>query len=165
MAERVRHEVADILRFHMQMVAAGYEGASDADNLRRHPAFRPAFGRLPNDAALCSQPTISRLENLPTAPSLLCMGRAMVELYCSSFRQVPRRIVLDIDDAFDPAHGGQQLQPIVIFDAAGRLLAAMLGPAKRPSGQDRKAAKEVCIARVPARERGVGLAGDQLWTN
>jgi len=33
-----------------------------------------------------------RLENLPDARSLLRVGRAMVELYCESFRQIPRRI-------------------------------------------------------------------------
>ena len=30
----------------------------------------------------------------------------MVGLYCDSFRQVPRRISLDIDDTFDAVHGG-----------------------------------------------------------
>ena len=67
----------------------------------------------------------------------------MVGLYCASFRQVPRRIVLDVDDTFDAVHGGQQLrlfnayydeysfQPIVVFDGEGRPVAAMLrsGPA------------------------------------
>ena len=38
------------------------------------------------------------------------MGRAMVDLYCTSFRQVPRRIVLDVDDTFDAVHGGQQMR-------------------------------------------------------
>ena len=38
------------------------------------------------------------------------MGYAMVDFYCDSFRHVPRRIVLDIDDTFDAAHGGQQLR-------------------------------------------------------
>ena len=33
-------------------------------------------------ADLCSQPTISRLENLPDARALLRMGRAMVDHYC-----------------------------------------------------------------------------------
>ena len=70
----------------------------------------------------------------------------MVDLYCASFRQVPRRIVLDIDDTFDAVHGGQQLrlfnahhdeygfQPIVVFDGEGRFVAAVLRPAKRPKG-------------------------------
>jgi hypothetical protein len=40
---------------------------NDADRLRGDPMFKLAMGRLPDDADLCSQPTISRLENLPEA--------------------------------------------------------------------------------------------------
>jgi len=86
--ERVIHPVADILRFRMLMIAAGYEDGNDADSLRHDPAFKLALGRLPDGAALCSQPTISRLENLPRPRDLLRMGQAMVGLYCASFRQV-----------------------------------------------------------------------------
>ena len=79
------------------------------------------------------------------------MGRAMVDLYCASFRQVPKRIVLDIDDTFDAVHGGQQLrlfnahydeygfQPIVVFDGEGRFVSAVLRPAKRPRGVEIRA--------------------------
>jgi hypothetical protein len=95
---------------------------------------------------LCSQSTVSRLENLPDLRALLRLGRALVEQYCSSFRAVPKRIVLDIDDTFDRVHGGQQLrlfnayyddygfQPIVVFDGEGRFVTALLRPGKRPSG-------------------------------
>ena len=76
------------------------------------------------------------------------MGRAMVDLYCASFHQVPKRIVLDIDDTFDAVHGEQQLrlfnahydeygfQPIVVFDGEGRFITAVLRPAKRPKGTE-----------------------------
>jgi Transposase DDE domain group 1 len=37
------------------------------------------------------------------------MMAALVELFCDSFAQVPRRIVLDIDDTLDRVHGRQQL--------------------------------------------------------
>jgi hypothetical protein len=72
-------------------------------------------------------------------------------LYCASFKQVPKRIVLDIDDTFDAVHGGQQLrlfnahydeygfQPIVVFDGGGRFVAAVLRPAKRPKGTEVRA--------------------------
>jgi hypothetical protein len=145
--ERVRHELDEIIRIRMLMIAAGYEDGNDADSLRSDPMFKLAMGRLPDDADLCSQPTISRLENLPDARALLRMGHAMVDHYCESFRQVPRRITLDIDDTFDAVHGGQQLrlfnahydeygfQPIVVFDEAGRMIAAVLRPASRPSGR------------------------------
>src|SRR3978361_1714700 len=68
--ERVRHGVAEILRFRMLMIAAGYEDGNDADSLRHDPIFKLALDRLPNDAALCSQPTISRLA-APPAPARL----------------------------------------------------------------------------------------------
>jgi hypothetical protein len=149
--ERVRHRLAAILRFRMLMIAAGYEDGNDADSLRHDPVFKLALDGLPDGAALCSQPTISRLENLPDVRALLRMARAMVGLYCGSFRQVPRRIVLDIDDTFDAVHGEQQLrlfnayydeygfQPIVVFDGEGRPVAAMLRPARRPTGAEARA--------------------------
>jgi hypothetical protein len=146
--ERVRHGIATILRFRLLMIAAGYEDGNDADALRHDPVFKLALDQLPAGAALCSQPTISRLENLPDLCALLRMARAMVGLYCDSFRQVPRRIVLDVDDTFDAVHGEQQLrlfnahydeygfQPIVVFDGEGRPVTAMLRPARRPSGRE-----------------------------
>src|SRR6516225_9225631 len=60
--------------------------------------------------------------------------------------ELPKRIVLDIDDTFDRVHGSQQLrlfnayyddygfQPIVVFDAEGRFVIALLRPGKRPRG-------------------------------
>ena len=144
---RVVHGLDEIIRTRMLMIAAGYEDGNDADRLRRDPMLKLAMGHLPDDGDLCSQPTISRLENLPDARALLRMGRAMVDHYCQSFRQVPRRIVLDVDDTFDAVHGGQQLrlfnahhdeygfQPMVVFDGDGRMVAAVLRPARRPSGK------------------------------
>jgi hypothetical protein len=39
--------------------------------------FKMALDLAPSDRELCSQSTISRLENLPDARALLRMGRAM----------------------------------------------------------------------------------------
>jgi len=146
MPEKVVHRLAEIIRFRMLMIAAGYEDGNDANTLRGDPMFKLALDRLPSGEELCSQSTVSRLENLPDRRALLRLGRALVEQYCSSFRAVPRRIVLDIDDTFDRVHGGQQLrlfnayyddygfQPIVVFDGEGRFVTALLRPGKRPSG-------------------------------
>jgi hypothetical protein len=145
---QVVHPIADIVRFRMLMIAAGYEDGNDADVLRHDPMFKLAMGRLPTSEPLCSQSTISRLENLPDRRSLLRMGYGMIDFYCDSFRQVPRRIVLDIDDHFDAAHGEQELRvfnahydehgfsPIVVFDGDGRLVGAVLRSAQRPSGRE-----------------------------
>jgi hypothetical protein len=146
MPEKVVHRLAQIIRFRLLMIAAGYEDGNDADALRRDPMFKLALDRLPWGDDLCSQSTISRLENLPDRRALLRLGRALVDQYCSSFRTVPKRIVLDIDDTFDRVHGGQQLrlfnayhddygfQPIVVFDGEGRFVSVLLRPGKRPSG-------------------------------
>ena len=149
--DQITHSLADIIRFRLLMIAAGYEDGNDASSLRSDPMFKIALDLSPSDRELCSQSTISRLENLPDARALLRMGRAMVDLYCESFKQVPKRITLDIDDTFDPVHGGQQLrlfnahydeygfQPIVVFDGEGRFITAVLRPAKRPGGKEIRA--------------------------
>jgi hypothetical protein len=54
--------------------------------------FKMALDLTPSDRELCSQSTISRLENLPDVRALMRMGRAMVDLYCDSFAKVPKRI-------------------------------------------------------------------------
>ncbi|NLH80099.1 MAG: IS1380 family transposase [Phyllobacteriaceae bacterium] len=151
-ADRVIHSFAEIIRFRLLMIAAGYEDGNDATSLRHDPIFKMALDQLPETGRTpCSQSTISRLENLPDVRALLSMGRSMVDLYCASFRQVPGCITLDIDDTFDTVHGGQQLrlfnahydeygfQPIVVFDGDGRFVASVLRPAKRPKGVEIRA--------------------------
>jgi hypothetical protein len=90
-----------------------------------------------------------RLENLPSATALKRMMAAMVELFCDSFEQVPRRIVLDIDDTEDRVHGRQQLSlfhahydgrcflPIHVYEAiSGKPVAVILRPGKTPDGAE-----------------------------
>ncbi len=108
--DRVQHELAEMIRYRALLIAAGYPDGNDCDALKSDPAFKMAVGRLPESGKdLCSQPTISRLENLPGPTALKRMMAAMVDLFCDSFDQVLRRILLDIDDTEDRVHGGQQL--------------------------------------------------------
>lgn len=148
--DRIRHTLAEIIRFRTLMIAAGYPDANDSDALRADPAFKMAVGRLPESGAdLCSQPTISRLENLPGRVALIRMMAGMIDLFCDSFAGVPRRIVLDIDDTEDRVHGAQQLslfnayhdsrcfQPIHIYEATtGKPVAVILRPGKTPDGTE-----------------------------
>ena len=148
--DRIQHTVAEMIRFRAFLIAAGYEDANDCDALRADPAFKMAVGRLPESGAeLCSQPTISRLENLPGPVALKRMMAAMVDLFCDSFDDVPRRLVLDIDDTEDRVHGGQQLAlfhahydsrcflPIHIYEATtGKPVAVILRPGKTPAGAE-----------------------------
>lgn len=162
--ERIRHGLAEMIRFRALAIAAGYADANDCDALRSDPAFKIAVGRLPESGAdLCSQPTMSRLENLPSRVALCRMMAAMVELFCDSFAVPPRRIVLDIDDTKDSVHGGQQLalfnahydsrcfQPVHIYEAiSGKPVAVILRPGKTPGGVEVRTILSHVMRRIRA---------------
>jgi hypothetical protein len=163
--ERVRHTLLDMIRFRVLLIAAGYPDANDCDALRTDPAFKMALGKAPESGPdLCSQPTMSRLENLPGTTALKRMMAAMVELFCASFEEVPNRIVLDIDDTCDPAHGRQQLAvfhahydercflPIHVYEATtGKPVAVILRPGRTPDGAEVVLVLRHVIRRIRAR--------------
>src|SRR6478672_10554063 len=61
---KIAERLAAMIRYRALLIAAGYPDGNDCDALRCDPAFKIAVGRLPESGAdLCSQPTISRLEN------------------------------------------------------------------------------------------------------
>ncbi len=148
--QRVAHGMADILRARIFAIACGYEDANDLDRLSTDPAFKLACGRLPDSGIdLCSQPTCSRLENLPDLRTVIRLGGMLVDLWLSSYAAPPESITLDIDDTVDVVHGHQQLSlfnsyydercflPIHIYDAAtGRPVAMLLRPGKTPTGKE-----------------------------
>src|SRR5947207_11518490 len=142
--ERVVHRLAEIIRFRMLMIGAGYEDGNDADALRRDPMFKLALDRLPAGEELCSQSTISRLENLPDRRALLRLGRALVEQYCGSFRAVPKRIGLDIDDTFDRCmalSSSACLMPTMTITASSRSSSLMGRPLCHRCAAARQAAE------------------------
>ena len=160
--ECIGHTIADMLRFRMFAIAAGYEDADDCDALRTDPIFKLAVGRGPRTGEpLCSQPTMSRLENAVSRITLARLQAALIDQFCASWAKVPARIVLDIDDTWDAVHGGQQLAffnahhdgygylPIHIYEASSaKLVAAILRPGKTPTGHEvRKILKHV-IRRI-----------------
>src|SRR5438874_3181291 len=167
----VDHTIAEMIRFRALLIAAGYPDGNDCDALKSDPAFKMAVGRLPQSGAdLCSQPTISRLENLPGPVALKRMMAAMVELFCDTFERVPRRIVLDIDDTEDRVHGGQQLAlfnahydsrcflPIHIYEATtGKPVAIILRPGKTPDGAEVTLVPHHVIGHIRARWPAVDI--------
>ena len=148
--DRIIHSLTDILRARIFAIACGYEDADDLDRLRSDPAFKLACGRLPDTGAdLCSQPTCSRIENLPDLRTVIRLGHVLVDLWLSSYAAPPRSVTLDIDDTLDVVHGHQQLSlfnahydercflPIHIYDTAtGRPVAVILRPGKTPTGRE-----------------------------
>jgi len=56
--------LSELIRQRIFQICQGYEDADDCDHFRFDPAFLTAVGKVPgSDAALASQPTMSRLEN------------------------------------------------------------------------------------------------------
>jgi hypothetical protein len=161
---RIDHTMVEMLRLRMFLIAAGYEDTDDCDSLRTDPIFKMAVGRLPESGnALCSQPTMSRLENAPSKIEIVRMMAAMVDLFCGSWARPPETIMLDIDDTLDRVHGHQQLSlfnahydercflPIHIYEAgSGKPVAVILRAGKTPGGSEvRTVIKHVvrCIRR------------------
>jgi hypothetical protein len=160
--DSIVHTPEEMLRLRMFAIAAGYEDANDCTTLRHDPVFKMAVGHAPESGdALCSQPTLSRLENAPSKTEIARLMGAMVDLFCESFRRTPASITLDIDDTFDAVHGGQQLSlfnahydercflPIHIYEAgSGKPVAAILREGKTPDGVEVRAVIKHVTRRI-----------------
>jgi len=59
--DQITHSLADIIRFRLLMIAAGYEDGNDTNCVRSDPMFKMALDLTTSDRELCSQSTISRL--------------------------------------------------------------------------------------------------------
>ena len=159
---RIDHAIVEMLRLRMFLIAAGYEDGDDCDRLRTDPVFKMAVGRPPESGeVLCSQPTISRLENAPSKIEVARMMAAMVDLFCASWPRPPEAIMLDIDDTLDRVHGHQQLSlfnahddercflPIHIYEAgSGRPVAVILREGKTPSGAEVRTIIKHVVRRI-----------------
>lgn len=158
----ITHTHADIMRARMLAIASGYEDGNDLAHLRADPAFKLACGRLPDTGAdLCSQPTVSRLENMASRSEIRALLGATVDLYCASYAKPPKAVTLDIDDTVDETHGAQQLsffnayedaycfKPIHVYDVAtGAPVLALLRPGKTPDGREVRAVLYLSIERI-----------------
>ena len=146
--ERVTHPLGSIIGARIFAIGCGYEDGNDLDHLRKDPAFKLACGRWPDSGHdLCSQSTISRLENAPRLRDVIRLTYALIDQWMASYQNEPEAVTLDIDDSCDVVHGCQQLSlfnayydercflPIHIYDTErSRPVAVVLRPGKTPSG-------------------------------
>jgi hypothetical protein len=159
---RVVHTLPAMLRFRMFAIACGYEDADDCDALRADPLFKLAAGRAPESGPeLCSQPTMSRLENAPSRTDAGRLTAALVDLFCRSFPTPPAAVTLDIDDTCDAVHGHQQLSlfhahydsrcflPVHVYHVeSGKPVAVLLRPGKTPSGVEVRTLLKHLVRRI-----------------
>jgi Transposase DDE domain group 1 len=104
-----RQSLLSMVRQRIYGILADYEDQNDHDTLRSDPVFKLLADRLPDDANLASQPTLSRFENAVSIPDLWRLRDVLVDLFLQSFDAPPRHLTLDLDAFDDPAHGQQQL--------------------------------------------------------
>ena len=145
---RVVHRLVDMFRARMFAICCGYEDADDLDHLRSDPAFKLACGRLPDSGRdLCSQPTLSRLENAPRLRDVIRLTYTLLDAWMDSYPREPASVTLDIDDTCDVVHGHQQLSlfnahydercflPIHVYDTGRSTpVAVILRPGRTPGG-------------------------------
>lgn len=108
------HSMLSMLRQRVYGILAGYEDCNDHDTLREDPVFKIVAGRLPQDKALASQPTLSRFENLATPAVLQKLIDFLILTGIERLKQkhggqLPASVTLDLDATDDPTHGQQQL--------------------------------------------------------
>jgi hypothetical protein len=162
---RIDHTFAEMIRARMFAIASGYEDGNDFGTLRHDPIFKMAAGRAPASGdALCSQPTLSRLENAPSRIELCRMMLAMIDQFCDSLAPATTSIILDIDDTLDVVHGRQQLSlfnahydehcflPIHIYEGnSGKPVATILRAGKVPAGAEVRTVLKHVIKRIRQR--------------
>ncbi len=162
---RIVHSLAGMFRARIFAICCGYEDADDLDHLRSDPAFKLACGRLPDSGRdLCSQPTLSRLENAPGLRDVIRLTYALVDAWMDSYARAPASVTLDIDDTCDVVHGHQQLSlfnahydercflPIHVYDTAtSRPVAVVLRAGKTPGGVEVRAHLRRLVRRIRTR--------------
>jgi len=157
----VKHEITELFMQRIFQIICGYEDANDANDLRIDPGFKASCNRLPSEADLASQPTITRFENSITMKDLYRIAEVFVDRFIASYDTPPPAIVLDIDDTDDETYGAQQLSlfnayyneycylPLFIFEGqTGKLITSILRPGKRPDGKQIRAIIKRVIKKI-----------------
>jgi hypothetical protein len=147
--DRIQHAMFEMVMARASAIASGHKDAIDLDRLRHDPLMKVAVGRCPDSGApLASQSTISRLENAPSKAEAARLAAALLDQFGTSVKPGGLEI-LDIDDTFCAAHGGQQLafwnahhdergfaSMHIYHVASGTPVATILRPARTPKGTE-----------------------------
>ncbi len=157
----VKHESTELFTQRILQIVSGYEDANDSNDLIIDPGFKAACDRLPSEADLASQSTITRFENSISTKDIYRIAEVFVDQFVASYDTPPEAIVLDMDDTEDETHGAQQLSlfngyhdeycymPYFIFDGqSGKLITSILRPGKRPDGKQIRAIIKRVIKKI-----------------
>ena len=166
-----RHSLEALVKQRVFQIACGYEDQNDSDSLREDPLLKLLCGSLPESGTeLASQPTISRLENAPSASACYRMAEAIFELYLTERGKdgAPAKILLDFDSTDDPTHGDQEgsfyhgyykqhiYHPLLVFDGqTGHLICPLFRAGNTHGSHSAVALLRRMVARLRRRWPGV----------
>lgn len=117
-----KHTLGELLKQRIFAIALGYEDLNDHEQLRHDPMMGVLAGKkqpvVDKGFALAGKSTLNRLELTPTGASeesrykkIVARHDKIENFFVDAFlqlnREVPERIVLDIDATDDPLHGHQ----------------------------------------------------------
>jgi len=101
--ELITYSVEELVMQRVLLLACGYEDADDLDYLRADPVLQALF-----ENGVCSQPTMSRLENSLNMGMVYRLAEWWIDRYVASLSPHRKRVVIDVDCTDDPTHGDQQ---------------------------------------------------------
>ena len=99
----VDFSLEQMIQTRVLLLAMGYEDANDLSYLREDPVLQSL---LPE--GVCSQSTMSRLENGFRMSELYELGLWWINRYVQSLPAGKEYVILDVDCTDDPTHGNQQ---------------------------------------------------------
>ncbi len=165
-AQRIEHELSEMLAQRIYSLALGYEDLNDHEELRNDLLLGVLAGRRDLSAPLSGESTLNRLELTPAGSAAAeryhkisysseALDTLLVDLFLEAYRRAPQEIVLDLDATDTPLHGKQESRffhgyyghycylPLYIF-CGDHLLCARL----RPSNQDASAGSLEELQRI-----------------
>src|SRR5262249_43998896 len=95
-----QQSLLSMVRQRIYGILADYADQTDHDTLRSDPVFKLLADRLPEEADLASQPTLSRFENAVSIADLGRLRDVLVDHFVQSFDTPPHHLTFDLD-AFD----------------------------------------------------------------
>ena len=159
------HTHLELLRQRIYGLALGYEDLNDHATLRHDLALQSAVER---DNALASAPTLCRMENSADRQTAWAISNLLVEKFISSFKEAPKRLVLDFDATDDRIHGQQVgrffhgyyrhycFLPLYVF-CGSQLLVSYLRPSRRGAARYAWAILSLLVKRLRKEWPGVKI--------
>ena len=98
------HALESLVRQRVYGLSLGYEDLNDHEALRADLALQTALSR---DESLASPSTLCRLENGANRNTAVALHKGLIDNFIASYKQAPRRLILDVDATDDRVHGDQ----------------------------------------------------------